>query len=388
MHSEDMSDQNICPRRSQPKVLLVANVSKEHVLKFHVPTIKFLAESGWHIDVACSGQEKVPYCNNQFRMSYRRSPFNRYIFKGIKELKEIIDTEKYDIVYCHTPVGAFAARLASIGARKAGTKVVYMAHGFHFYAGAPVQNWLLFYPIERILSHFTDGMILINGEDYQRAKTQFHQKRTYLLDGIGVDLTRFPAADGAEIRRSYRAELNIPQDATVLVYLAELIPNKNQTMLLHVLKSLRDSEENVYLVLAGIDHTDGALVKYAQELGVSEGLRYLGWRSDVTNLYAMADICTASSIREGFGVNIVEAMASGLPVVATDNRGHRAIIRNGENGFLVAKQDEALFEQRIMELIADRDLRKRIVSNAYPHLGKYSTSVITNRIRDILAEYL
>lgn len=379
---------NIHNDNAYPKVLLVANVAKEHVLKFHIPTIKLLKESGWRVDVACSGQEPIPFCNSQFRMSYKRSPFNFAIFKGIRELKTIIDREKYDLVYCHTPVGAFVARLASIDARKSGMKVVYMAHGFHFFKGAPLKNWLLFYPIEKILSYFTDGIILINQEDFQRARKHFYQQNTFLLDGIGVDFSRFQKIDVPQVRKSYREELSIPQDAIILIYLAELIPNKNQKLLMRVLKELLHHDGNVYLVLAGVDHTDGTFINYAKKLGIGDHLRYLGWRSDVANLYAMADICVASSIREGFGVNIIEAMASGLPVVATDNRGHRTIIRDGENGFLVPYQDEALYAKRVAELIADCQLRERITSSAKKDLEKYSTEVATARIKGILEDFL
>ena len=373
---------------SKRKVLLVANVAKEHVLKFHVPTIKLLKESGWHIDVACAGQETIPFCNSQFVMSYKRSPFNLSLFKGINELKKIIDKNEYDIVYCHTPVGALAARIASLKARKRGTQVIYMAHGFHFFTGAPLKNWLLFYPVEKILSHVTDSLILINQEDYQRAKKQFHQRSTYMLNGIGVDLSRFQQNDIASIRQSYRDELGIPQNAIVLIYLAELIPNKNQPFLMRVLKRLMNNNENVYLVLAGVDHTNGSFVKYAEDIGISEHVRYLGWRTDVANLYAMADICTATSMREGLATNIIEAMASGLPVVATDNRGHRAIIQDGKNGFLIQQKNEELYVKRIEELIINDQLRKLIVGNAKKDLDKYSIVVATKRIRSILEEHL
>ena len=372
-----------------PKILLVANVAKEHVLKFHVPTLKMLYESGWHVEVACSGEEKVPYCHKQHKMLYKRSPFNLSLFKGIKQLKKIVDEGEYDIIYCHTPVGALAARLASMKARKKGTQVIYMAHGHYFFKGGPLIYWLTFYPIEKILSAVTDSMILINKEDYELTKNKFrHKKNTYLLNGIGVNIERFKVENREEIKKQYRKEFNIPEDATVLIYLAELLPNKNQKMLMRSLKSILKENENVYLVLAGVDHSDGKFMKYAEEIGVEKNVRYLGWRSDVENLYAMADICTPTSIREGLGLNLIEAMASNLPVVATDNRGHRTIIEDGVNGFLVPLDNEEMYTEKIKELINDKVLCEKFIENSKSTTEKFTSDAVVKKLKEILNEHL
>lgn len=372
----------------QKKLLLVANVAKEHVLKFHVPTIKALKEDGWIVDVACSGDDKIPYCNNQYHMSYKRSPFNLDMIKGIKELKKIIDEGQYDIVYCHTPVGGMAARFASISARKNGTKVIYFAHGYHFFKGAPIQNWFIFYPMEKLMSMMTDSIILINNEDYEITKKKFKNCKAYKIDGIGVDISRFKVEDRKRIRKEYRRQMGIPQDAIVLIYLAELITNKNQTFLMDVLKKILDIEKNVYLVLVGFDHSDGEFEKYADKIGVKEHVKFLGWREDVGNLYAMSDICTASSVREGFGLNLVEAMACGIPVIASNNRGHETIIRNGENGLLVNQGDINGFANGINLLIHDNNLRNEFIKVGNEEKLKYSSETAVKNIKFILNENL
>ena len=374
--------------KRQPRILLVANVGKEHVLKFHVPTIKQLRESGWHVDVACSGTEEIPYCNQHFVMSYKRSPFNLALFKGIKELKKIIEDGKYDIVYCHTPVGGLAARIAARKSRKRGTKVIYMAHGYHFFKGAPKQNWLIYYPIEKIMSWITDSIIVINQEDYCLTQHRFDNCRAYLLNGIGVARHRFEVSDKQSIRTQYRKQMNIPEDGNVLIYLAELLPNKNQTFLMRVFKRVLETKKNTYLVLAGFDHSNGEFEKYAETLGIKEHVRFLGWREDVGNLYAMADLCTATSIREGFGLNLVEAMFCGLPVIATKNRGHVSIIRDGENGFLVDLDNEELFKERILQLLEDDVLRLKFVECGNGEKSKYSSDIVVSEIQKILEEHL
>lgn len=368
----------------QYRLLLVANVAKEHVIKFHIPTIKMLKEFGWKVDVACSGEDLIPYCDNQYQLSYRRSPFTIKTFKGIRELKKIIDEGNYDIVYCHTPVGGLAGRVASINARKKGTSVVYFAHGYHFYKGAPKRNWMLYYPVEKILSKYTDAIITINQEDYFLTKEKYLNCQAYLVDGIGVDLERFKVEDKGTVRKQYRKQLEIPQDATVLIYLAELLENKNQTFLMDALKEILEERSNIYLVLAGFDHSNGAFLEYAKNLKVLDNVRFLGWREDVGNLYAMSDICTASSIREGFGLNLVEAMACKIPVIATRNRGHETIIKNGVNGYLVELDDVKDLKEKVLSLIDDKVLYDRFSNNGYKEVGKYSSDTILNNLKRIL----
>ena len=374
--------------KRQPRILLVANVAKEHVLKFHVPMIKRLAEQGWHIDVACSGDEEVPYCNHQFKMSYQRSPFNRVLLKGIKELKQIVEENDYDVVYCHTPVGGLAARIASINMRKKGTKVIYFAHGYHFFKGAPIQNWLIYYPIEKVMSWFTDTILLSNREDYRITRRRFKSCDARFVNSLGVNSERFQIEHPEIIRSEYRKEMNIPEDAVVLIYLAELIKNKNQTFLMRVLKRVLEHNQNVYLILAGFDHTDGAFEAYAKEIGVHDHIRFLGWREDVGNLLVTSDICTATSIREGFGINLVEAMMCGVPVVASKNRGHETIVRDGKNGFMVEQNDEETFAKRILQLMNDKKLYKKFVHIGIKRQDRYTCDTVNAQIQSILEEHL
>lgn len=366
------------------KILFVANVAKEHILKFHLPTIKALKDRGFTVDVACSGEEDVPFCDNHFKTCWKRNPFTLKTISGIKELKGIIEKGGYDVIYCHTPVGGLVARIASKKARKQGARVVYFAHGLHFYKGAPLVNWLCYYPIEKYLAKKTDDMILINQEDLELVNKRFKVKNTYLSNGIGVELERLNVENPEKIKSEYRKELNIPQDATVLIYCAELLKNKNQTYLMRVLKKVLEKEGNTYLLLAGIDHTDGEFEEYAKKFGVYDNIRFLGWRDDIANLYVTADICTPTSIREGFGINLVEAMYLKIPVVATDNRGHKTIIKNGENGFLVSLEGEEEFADRVISLSKDKKLKESLVEKAYSEVYKYTSEAVLKELIKIL----
>ena len=366
------------------KLLLVANVAKEHVIKFHIPTIKKLTERGWTVDVACAGEEQVPYCRKQYRMPYERASVNGRLIRGIRQLREIIDAEGYDIVYCHTTIGGVAGRIAGRKARKNGTKLVYLSHGYYFHKGCPFYYWPTFYLMEKLLAGSTDVIITINKEDEALARKHFSGCGIYRIDGIGIDTERLHITHSDELRRQYRRSMDIPEDAAVLIYLAELHSNKNQALLLRTLKTLRDGGRNAYLVLAGYDHAGGALQAQAEQMGLSPYVRFLGWRNDIGELYGMADVCTASSIREGFGLNLVEAMACGLPVVATNNRGHASILNDGENGFLVDLDDEARFAACVERVLTDTALRERMIALGEQTKDRYSCQTITEILCDIL----
>ncbi len=366
------------------KLLLVANVVKEHVLKFHVPTIACLKAQGWTVDVAASGDEDVPYCDRQIRGKWKRSPFTLDTFRGIRQLRRVIDEGQYDIVYCHTPVGALVARLAARRARRQGTKVVYFAHGFHFFMGAPLINWLLFYPIERLLARYTDLLITLNDEDYERAKRVFPKNLPVEhVPGVGVDFARLDVDDPAQARAALRREWGIPQEALVLIYVAELIPNKNQKMLFETLLEIHKHRTDTHLVLVGPDHADGWFQRLAQQMGVAEFVVFTGWRSDIGACLRAADIAVASSLREGLALNIVEAMYCGLPVVATDNRGHVPIIRDGVNGFLVHVGENEKMAQRVIEIADDPQLRARLTRG---DVSCYSARAVSEQILNILKQ--
>lgn len=363
------------------KLLLVANVVKEHVLKFHVPTIRRLKELGWTVDVAASGEENVPHCDKQIRGAWKRSPFTLDTIRGVRQLERIVDEGNYDIVYCHTPVGALVARLACRKARSRGVKVVYFAHGFHFFTGAPLINWLLFYPVEKLLARHTDLLITLNDEDYARAKRIFPKLPVLQVPGVGVDFDRLEVENPEAARAALRAQWGIPQEALVLIYVAELIPNKNQSMLLKALKEIHKTRTDTYLVLVGPDHADGHYGRLAQQMGVAEFVVFTGWRGDIGACLRAADISVASSKREGLALNIVEAMYCGLPIVATDNRGHVPIIRDGENGFLVHVDESEKMAQRVLELAANPQLRRKF---AQSDVGRFGAEAVTQQIVDIL----
>lgn len=371
----------------QNKILFVANVAKEHLNKFHGPSVRYFQSQGWRTDIACKVDAEVPFGDHVYNMGWGRSPLSWGTIKGIFELRKMIRETHYDVIYSHTLVGGIVGRLACIGFRKKGVASIYCSHGLHFFKGAPLMNWIIFYPIEKVLTMFTDMIISINHEDVMRLKRRFNKKMIVEeIPGIGVNFDRLKPENARLERLTYRKMLNLPDDALVLIYVAEITNNKNQKMLVRALKELREKGRNAYLLLVGPDHQRKQDVQHlASKLGVTDYLKCLGWRSDIGQLLRASDICVASSVREGFGINLVEAMYCHLPVVAVENRGHRAIINNGENGYLVPMNDYKLMAERIENVWEDKELYKRLANQ---DVTKYESDKVAKQIFDYISDYV
>ena len=318
----------------QKRVLFCATVDF-HFSSFHLPYMKWFKEQGWEVHVAAFGDMELPFTDKKFNIPIERSPFKSKNIKAYRELKEIIDQNNYQIIHCHTPMGGVLARLAARTARKNGTKVIYTAHGFHFCKGAPLANWLLYYPIEKTLAHFTDCLITINTEDYQLAKRRFKAKKIEHVHGVGVNADKFKPV-GEEQRKQLRQQYGYKEDDFLLFYAAEFNQNKNQQLLIEALALIKDEVPNARLLLAGKGPLLEDCRKLATQRDIEEMVDFLGYRNDIENLLKISDLAVASSLREGLPVNIMEAMACGLPVIATDNRGHRELIINDKNGWIIA----------------------------------------------------
>lgn len=304
---------------------------------FFKDLVKKLVDDGNTVDIACNESEyKVDEfyrelgCN-VYQINCSRSPFSKGNLEAIKELKKIISDNKYDIVHCHTPVAGACTRIACKGFRKNGLKVFYTAHGFHFYKGAPLINWLIYYPIEKYCSKFTDILITINHEDESLAKKRIKAKKVEYVPGVGIDVDKF--ANAVVDRTQKRQELGIPEDAILILSVGELNKNKNHQIVIRALAEL--SDKNVHYMIAGEGSLSDYLKNLSYELGVESQVHILGYREDTEQLYKIADINAFPSIREGLGLAAIEGMAAGLPLICLDNRGTRSYAKNNVNSFII-----------------------------------------------------
>ncbi len=310
------------------KVLFTATVDS-HIKHFHLPYLKWFQEQGYEVHVATNGKEEIPYCNKKHIVRFERSPFKTNNLKAIKQLKKIIEEEKFDIIHCHTPMGSVVTRIAAMKAReKYHTKVIYTAHGFHFFKGAPIINWLIYYPVEKMLDRAMDCLITINEEDYNLASKKFKTKQIELVHGVGVDETKFNITMTEQEKVELRKSLGLEENDFVIIYPAELSKRKNQGMLIKAIANLKkEGYENIKGVLPGKDSLQGYYQKRAKELRIDDKIKFLGYRADIPKLMKISNLAVSTAKQEGLPINIIEAIIAELPVIATDCRGNRDIIK-------------------------------------------------------------
>lgn len=364
------------------RILYVATVVKTHIMEFHLPYLKMLKENGWTTAVAAKNDYdnpeecRIPDCDEYFNIPFERNPLKPGNIKAYKELKKVIDAGNYDIIHCHTPVGAMLARLAARKARKKGTEVIYTAHGFHFYKGAPLLNWLLYYPVEKFLARYTDVLVTINREDYERAK-KFKAAHVEYIPGIGIDINKFGTNPGN--RSEKRKEFNISDDEFVFLSVGELNKNKNHRVAIEALPSL----ENCRYIICGSGPLADEYRQLAEDLGVSDKLILAGYRTDITEFYHMADAFVFPSYREGLPVSLMEAMAAELPCIAARNRGTNDLLSGSELLFEPSDQEEV---RRLMKKVMNEDCTSEIRRNTET-LKTFSLDHTLQKMKEIYSEY-
>ena len=369
------------------KVLFVATVVKTHMMQFHIPYLKMFQDMGWETSVASRNDYenpadcKIPYCDHYYDIPFERMPWKPKNFKAYRMLKKIIDEGNFDIIHCHTPVGAMLARLAAMDARKKGTKVIYTAHGFHFFKGAPLINWLAFYPAEWLLAPITDVLITINKEDHAFASRKLHAKKLEYVPGVGIKTEKFrKPLDIAEKRRS----LGFSEKDFLILTVAEMTPNKNHITVLKALESLKNREdfENIHYLICGRGEMWASLAQSAKEMGISDHVHFLGYRTDAPELYRCSDMFAFVTFREGLSVALMEAMSSGMSIVCTKIRGNVDLIEDGVSGLFTENTPEALAEY-ILKLYSDPALRRALGESAAEKAKLYEEESVHAQMKEI-----
>ena len=369
------------------KILYVATVLS-HICQFHLPYLRMLKEQGHEIHVAAHDNlaEKnglqLRYADRHIEIPFERMPFKTQNIKAFRMLKRLIDTEHYDLIVCNTPVGGILTRLAAKKARRHGTRVVYIAHGFHFCRGAPKKRWLLYYPLEKHMARLCDVVVTINEEDYQFAKKHF-PGRVEHIRGIGVDGGRFhPATEGEQL--AMRRKEGLAEKDYVVLCTGELNGNKNQGTLVSAAALLKDSVPNLRVLLAGNGWKEEELRAQIRELGMEETVRLLGYRTDLETLVPAVDAVVSCSKREGLPLNIVEAMLCAKPVVASVNRGNRELVEDGVSGYLLQPDDAPGFAEKIRLLHDDPEAGKRFGAAGKQKAQAYSTAAVGEKLLGLL----
>jgi len=368
------------------KVLITATV-QSHIVQFHVPLIDMLHKHGYEVHAAARNNLaeknglKLESPDRVYDIPFDRSPFGRNNIIAYIRLKKIMGDNMYSIIHCNTPMAGVLTRLAARKARKAGTKVFYTAHGFHFYKGAPFKNWLLYYPVEKWLAWHTDRIITITKEDFEMASARL-RSQVFRIHGVGVSPERFfpvPAEEMIEIKK----KLGYSEDSFLLLCTGELNRNKNQSAVIKAVAEVVKTDSNIKLLLAGNGPMEKELKKLAKTLNLDKNVIFLGYRTDLEKFVNISDIVISASFREGLGLNIIEAMLCAKPVIASINRGHKELVRDGITGYLIFPRDIRGFAGSILNLKQDRNLAKEMGKAGKNTAQPFLSGNVTGELRKI-----
>ena len=366
------------------KILYVTTIGR--TMNFFQSFIKELANDGHSIDIVTNeSNSQVPDYYREsgcriFHADFSRSTLSSGNIRAYRQIKKLVADGGYDVVHCHTPVASAVTRLACGKFRKkTGLKVFYTAHGFHFYKGAPIKNWLVYYPLEWFCSFKTDTIVTINKEDYERAKKRLHAKSVEHTPGVGIDLDRFQNITVDRAKK--RAELGIPEDAFMLISVGELNANKNHEVVIRALAQLK--RPDIHYLIAGRGGLDAYLKQLAVDLGIGAHVHLPGYRTDTTELFAVADVNVFPSKREGLGLAAIEGMAEGLPLVCADNRGTREYAsgydRDDFHGVCTSVE---MYAEAIKRLADDRRLYEEMSSIGPSVAERFSVENVNKILHD------
>lgn len=318
------------------KILYVTTVSRT-INAFLIPHIEMLIENKYQVNCACYidkeiDQRLVKKGIKIYNIPFSRNPLSLDNLKAFNELIKIQEENQYDIVHVHTPIASIYGRLLKLKFKN--LKTIYTAHGYHFLKGGPKLGWIIYYPIEKMMAKLTDVTITINKEDYEITKTKLKPKKCYLVNGVGLDLNQYKPLS-KEKQGFKRKELGLEKDDFVVIMIAELNENKNHIQLIKAMELLKDKYPNIKAISIGEGHKFEELQQEINNRGLKNNFKLLGLRTDVNELINISDIGILLSYREGLPRNIMELMANGKKVIATNVRGCRDLVCNDNIGALV-----------------------------------------------------
>lgn len=361
------------------KVLFVASVYR-HLTAFHIPYIHYFQRNGYEVYVGAGvdgeGREELELLGvHCIDIAFSRSPLSKDNIRAYQQLKKLFNEMTFELVHVHTPVAALLTRKAFQIAKQG--KIVYTAHGFHFFNGAPKKNWLIYYTAEKIAAKWTDHIITINKEDYLNAQKLLPNNQLSYVHGVGVefDFVRLSKKERANLRQ----EIGLSEDQVMISFVAELNTNKNHQLLLRNWLRLKERCPKAVLCIIGTGELDQQLKELVSTKNLQD-IHFLGYRRDVPSLLQVSDIVTLLSYREGLPKSIMEAMVEGLPCVVTNTRGLRDLITNGENGYVVNHGDEKALVKAFVQLIESKEIREMMGAKAKELVQPYL-------LENVLSEY-
>lgn len=378
------------------KVLMLASVASM-IEQFNMHHIRLLQDLGYEVHVACNfykgntcSLEKIRKLREtlvHIGVSHYQVNFSRNIWnlaantKAWGQVRRLLRDNGYAFMHCHSPIGGVIGRIAG---KQEGTKVIYTAHGFHFFKGGGLPGWLLYYPAEKLLSFWTDTLITINKEDYELAHKRFSAKSIVYLPGVGIDVEKIRSIPAE--RDIKRKELEIPADGLLLVSVGELSVRKNHETVIKALDKIKNHK--IYYIICGQGQLEKKLSHISTQLHQADRVKLLGYREDVIEIMKAADIFVFPSLQEGLPVALMEAMACGLPVIASNIRGNVDLVVKNKGGYLAEKKAAGEYAAAINDLMKEKEKRLEMGRYNWEQAARYHKTQIENKMKEIYQGFL
>lgn len=365
------------------KALIVSTLGRQFFL-FEAANMSALKKLGVEVHGAANledeDQQRLDSVDIiKHHIGFRRSPVSPRNVLAFIRLLRLIRRERYTLVHCHSPVAGVLGRVA---AHIAGVpRIIYTAHGFHFFKGATATARMVYFPIEWISSLVTDLILTVNGED-SAAAGRMHAKAVVQIPGVGVDVASFAHSQSARVM--IRRELDIPLDAKVVLSVGEMIPRKDHSTALYGLAAMTSG--TAHMILCGKGQEEMALKELVKDLEIENRIHFVGYRSDVAEICSAADVFVSTSRQEGLPVSCIEAMAAGLPVICTNVRGHVDLVQDQGNGLLFDVGDNVSLAKHLDRVLSDRELSDALRARALKRAGEFESKRVEELMTDVYTE--
>lgn len=373
------------------KIVFVSTFS-DFFWTFEKSNLNIVKSKGYKIYIVANFSEKSRNEHKDYFLNmgatlidvpFERNPFRKETVICYKEIKRIIREINPNIIDCHLAVPGVLCRMAVW--RKKDIKVIYSPHGFFFYKGCPLFNILIYRSVERIMARRTDALITINSEDYRNAKKMKLRGKSYFLPGVGVDInsieTVIPAVD-------IRTELNIQEDMFLFLSIGELNKNKNHETVIRAMGDLKKRGiVNFHYLICGRDGPEKEkIILLSKQYGIDRRVHYLGFRTDIANIAKQVNVFVLPSFKEGLSVSIIEAMACGLPILASNIRGNNDLVVTNKGGFLFNPQKPIELAEHMKFLLENEEFRDKAYSFNLAEVQKYSNLNVISKMQKIYSE--
>lgn len=369
------------------KKILFAASTLSHIENFHIPYLKYFKENGFEVHILGKENNKssIPYVDKIIPIDFEKNIFSIKNFFNAFKISRLIKKENYSLISTHTILASFFMRLGVMMSLKKHPLIINTVHGYLFDENSNFIKKIIMILAEKFVRPVTDTILVMNSSDYSIAKKyKLYKKNLYLINGMGINSSKFPFCT-TQNKIYFREKCNISKNDFILIYVAEFSERKNQKFLIDSMKKLvNEGYSNIKLYLLGDGMLLDEIKSYSESLAINNNIIFKGYVSEVCDYYNICDVCVSSSRIEGLPFNIMEAMSTGLPVIASKIKGHIDLVNHSSNGFLYDFNDIYSFCNYVKELYNNRNLLHSMGNTSYELSKKYTLEFVYPKITNIM----